>query len=429
MEQQLRDWWLFWLALFLCALWLLISPSAAWGAGPPLVALTEIHPQPSSGSEWVELYNPGESAIDLGNWSLWDVLSSPSLLVTFPTNTLLEPHALLQVTIPGAKLNNSGDGVVLKDPAGTVMDSLQYGQSTLGVSWHRLDLATTVLTAGSPNPGIWTGVSPSPSPSSLPTPTPTPSPSPTPVSSPSPSPTTYPPLILTELNACASETTPEWVELYNPTSDAVSLDAWSLVDATGNTHALSGEIPAQSWLVVTLTSSILNNSGDSIHLLTPTSEIISFATFGSCKSGTSFIVSDGGWVISSQPTPGAVNIVTNPNSSPTPTPSPSATVKPKSSASPSPAPVRTSSTQPTPGTTSAPRPSKSTTAPINHLPLISSVTTAPLPTPAIELFRPEPLRTTAPSPTLWGVILGGVVMISTNTAYLYVTFSTLPAVV
>ncbi len=64
----------------------------------------------------------------------------------------------------------------------------------------------------------------------------------------------------------------DWIELYNGSDTAVSLNGWYLRDtAVSNlkTFAATDEIPAGGWLVVPV-SSRLGNTGDTIELYSPT---------------------------------------------------------------------------------------------------------------------------------------------------------------
>ena len=58
-------------------------------------------------------------------------------------------------------------------------------------------------------------------------------------------------IIITEVlyDAPNSDTTEEWIELYNPTSSDISIDGWSIND-NYDSFALSGTIPAGGYLVL-----------------------------------------------------------------------------------------------------------------------------------------------------------------------------------
>jgi len=56
----------------------------------------------------------------------------------------------------------------------------------------------------------------------------------------------------------------EWIELYNPTNNTVSLTNWIIQDGVGTIKTLSGSIANNSYLVVNVSG--LNNDGDMIKL-------------------------------------------------------------------------------------------------------------------------------------------------------------------
>lgn len=89
--------------------------------------------------EWIELYNRGEEAVDLGGWQLVDAVSWQ-----FPEGTVLAPGGFLvvardadalralwpEVTIVGdfdGKLANDGERILLRDAVGNPVDGVRYG--------------------------------------------------------------------------------------------------------------------------------------------------------------------------------------------------------------------------------------------------------------------------------------------------------------
>lgn len=86
--------------------------------------LNEILVAPTDGTELVELFNTGSSAMDLTGGTLCDDRATSCLIATLEGT--IAPGGFAVVTITGSKLNNGGDKVILKDPAGTVIDELTY---------------------------------------------------------------------------------------------------------------------------------------------------------------------------------------------------------------------------------------------------------------------------------------------------------------
>ncbi len=122
------------------------------------VVLNEVMFNPVNGEpEWIELYNNSSYNVDLEEWSITDVLTTPSKSkiiykdYTFPSRTYLVVAKDSTIkdfhkTIPGklivssfANLNNDADGVVLKDSRGVTIDSLFYEKSWGGESGKSLE--------------------------------------------------------------------------------------------------------------------------------------------------------------------------------------------------------------------------------------------------------------------------------------------------
>ncbi|HUN21810.1 MAG TPA: lamin tail domain-containing protein, partial [Anaerolineales bacterium] len=85
--------------------------------------------------EWVELYNPGAVAIDIGGWTL----SEDANQFVFPSPTILNPGAFLIIdkdggataptgdfSLPTLGLSNSGDTITLTDATTAVVDTVSF---------------------------------------------------------------------------------------------------------------------------------------------------------------------------------------------------------------------------------------------------------------------------------------------------------------
>ncbi len=94
---------------------------ASYAAGT--LILSEIVSDPEDGVEWIEINNPGGEAVDTSDWSVRDATEKAT---TLPEEDLA-PGAYLVIEDPSGQLNNGGDTVELLDPAGNIIDSLEYG--------------------------------------------------------------------------------------------------------------------------------------------------------------------------------------------------------------------------------------------------------------------------------------------------------------
>lgn len=152
------------LAIFL----LLLTPNQARGQ----IIINEVFPAPKQGNEWIELYNPSNQEIDLEGWWLEDQLSSPTIIARIE-NEALPSLDYLVIELSSAKLNNSADGVVLKNPQAEIIDQMSYQKSESDLSWARNNSGIFELVFPTQNSiNIFPSPSPSPSPSSSPKPSP-----------------------------------------------------------------------------------------------------------------------------------------------------------------------------------------------------------------------------------------------------------------
>lgn len=239
--------------------------------------INEIYPAPSSGDwEWVELYNDQIDALSLQSYTVTDLAGNK---LKFDSATPL-PGGGYTLASASSVLNNSGDTVFLKDPAGQTVDVATYSAG--------LTADQTVARCPDGN-GIWQTVSlPTKNSSNAPaclalTPTATPIPSPTnppPTVTATPADPTVPPpsatatpvdnIYLSEVMVNPDAGGPEWVELYNANPTSVTLNNWYIDDAENggaSPKSFTLTLNPQDYASFTLTSSMFNNDGDAVRLL------------------------------------------------------------------------------------------------------------------------------------------------------------------
>ena len=90
------------------------------------ILINEVMPAPSSGPEWVELYNPSDTAIDVSGWRIDDDTPGGTQ-TTIAAGSVVPARGYLVVTLSSAILNNTGDSVTLIDPAGMIIDAVAFG--------------------------------------------------------------------------------------------------------------------------------------------------------------------------------------------------------------------------------------------------------------------------------------------------------------
>jgi len=274
----------------------------------------------NSSDEWIELYNPGQYAIDLSGWRLVSSDGSPDidlegsispggfyLLERSDDNTISDIPA--DNTYTGV-LGNSGETLHLLGPAGETVDTANIsggswpaGEAVTRASMERLGIipdspsawgtndgntinghdANGVSIRGSPKAAnsVWF-----PNPTATPTTTPSPTNSPTststsintPTSTLTPSltatftPTTHQPqsVVINEIawSGTSASTGDEWIELYNSGDQSVDLTDWVIVAADGTPNiTLSGTISASGYFLLERTddNTVSNIPADQIY--------------------------------------------------------------------------------------------------------------------------------------------------------------------
>lgn len=107
------------------------------------VVVNEILPAPSSGAEWVELYNTTAGALDIGNCQIDDIAGGGGAPFTIPAGTTIAANGFWTVDF-SSYFNNTGDDVRFLTDGGTVLDAYTFGATGSDLAWYRI-----------PNGGLW----------------------------------------------------------------------------------------------------------------------------------------------------------------------------------------------------------------------------------------------------------------------------------
>jgi len=113
-----------------------------WSGGSPSpgagLVINEVFPAPNKKQkhEWIELYNPGDTAVDIGGYQIDDIAGGGQSPYTIPAGTVV-PARGYWVWQTDSYFNNSGDDARLIKPDGTVADSYTYDGSAYDKSWYR----------------------------------------------------------------------------------------------------------------------------------------------------------------------------------------------------------------------------------------------------------------------------------------------------
>ena len=122
------------------------------------VVINEILPSPEgpdSEEEWIEIFNQNNFEADLSKWQIADTAGG-TFTYTLPVGTKISAQGFLVLPRPESKitLNNDEDGLLLIQPNGNVLDSVNYQKAPLGQSYNKTEngwVWSSVLTSGSVN--------------------------------------------------------------------------------------------------------------------------------------------------------------------------------------------------------------------------------------------------------------------------------------
>ena len=144
------------LALFCCTTLLTMEVSAQ-------VMINEVMARPVDGPEWVELYNRSSDAVHLSGWTLSDLRTTGQ----FKAGAVIDGGGYVVVAEDGdaiglqfpdlnvpilsltrwPRLNNGGDGLILRNATATLVDSIFYPAQEASISLERIDITV----AGDPD--------------------------------------------------------------------------------------------------------------------------------------------------------------------------------------------------------------------------------------------------------------------------------------
>lgn len=335
-----------------------------------LISQIQIGSELSIKDEFVELYNPTDSAVSLTGWRLVKKTKtlgaeSTPLVSSFAEGTIVGPHKFFLIThrteyrgavagdatYPASYYISNNNTVILLDKSGAPVDKVGFGEeakdfedapapnldddgkSLKRKGWEGGEMVDTDHNQNdfdppgpsSPRKSSYGGTYTPPAqenPSSTSTPE---------SSTPSGSGQAPPPLfnfqkgdlLINEFYPVADSGEKEWVEIINPRGGSVNLDGWTMEDSRTLIASLYGAITKYS--VWEITPARLNNDGDTVKLKSPNGQIIDIISYGKMTSSTLtpqageslarkvdafYTGSEADFVITETPTPGEKNVVT-----------------------------------------------------------------------------------------------------------------------
>ncbi len=211
------------------------------------VVINEIHYHPNDSTnqkEFIEIYNPDIKARNLSGYEF-----SEGICFKFPRATTIAPNEYIVIATDvsqyednayqvfqweKSKLDNDGENLILQNPIGAIIDSVQYND---GIPWalladgfgHSLELDYPLPT-DNVNPADWHASSPIDG---------TPG-----AQNSSPCINSTQEIVINEINYNSSDSpTPgDWIELYNPGSTSVDLSDWGFYDSENTFDIPAGTV-------------------------------------------------------------------------------------------------------------------------------------------------------------------------------------------
>lgn len=243
--------------------------------------ITAIYPAPlESESEWVEIKNNFSEEVDLSYYTLEDTTEKPQTL-----SGTLGSNKSTQITDLSFQLNNGGDAVTLKTIDGEVIDTLSYSASQSGVSVSKNTETEPEVILSESEPST---------------------------------PEKWPEFSEVLPNPEGADSSEEWIELYNPYNETLTLTGLQIDDEEGGSspYELQGTMPAKSYLLISVEDSdiTLNNTTDSVRLLGISDEVLWEIKYENPVEQESYALLSGAYLWTSTPTPNAANIYTSPES-------------------------------------------------------------------------------------------------------------------
>ena len=278
--------------LFFSPVFAAVGPQVEHGACNGDIRIKEFMPRPQmEGKEWVDIHNFGSTSINFNGWKIDDIEKGST-----PENIfgILEVNSCghFEFSTNKSKLNDSGgDSVRILDAEGVAVCVLDYKNAEKGLS---------ILLNGD----VWEFSE-------------TPSFSFCPVLEAEESEdveeeeVSYPDNIkITEFMPCPKKDEKEWVEIYNDNDEEVKLSDWKIDDKDGGSspQLFSAAIKKHKYVVIELSSSKLNNSGDDeVRLLNPDGEEVDKTSYKGCITEYSYALDGEEFRLTSKATPGEDN--------------------------------------------------------------------------------------------------------------------------
>lgn len=318
--------------------------------------ISEVLPNPSNGTEWVEIYNDNSFSVTLTNYGIDDMEdlgASPQLF-----STTIVANGYTTVDMSGSVFNNDSDFVRLLDENETEIKMFMYSSTSPNISWGLetpVTLGIYCLQTSSKKTTNNSCIEPTPTKTHTPTPTSSPTRTGTATPTSTITPTQASGIYISEILAITDSDNPkEWIEIYNDNDYAVNIVNWYVGDNSNHeAQVFTADLDPYRFAYVEFTSSRLNNDGDTSYLLDSQKNQIDSFTYTETKQGYSWGRKKDDFEVFCLQTPsknnfntecvpfGTSTLAPSPTHTPTKTPSQTKTPTPTRTATPSKSPSPT----------------------------------------------------------------------------------------
>jgi len=281
------------MTLLLLLIFLIFPNSASADTGHIVISEIQVYGQAAT-DEFVRLYNPTGSAIDISGWKLAKKTSSgteSNLVSSFPDGTTISANSYFLIThktdyqgnetanatYSGASYSIAANNtVILKNADGAVIDKVGFGTAAdyenapadnpeNGASIKRYnnedtgnnkkDFSAAAAQTAQKNSATSTATAQA----------------------------GYGDIVINEVMPNPAEEK-EWIEFFNATENDLDVSGWKVKDGRDGIYTLSGAIAAKSFLTIEVTNR-LNNSGDAIYLSDTNNYSIHQLAYGNWNDG------------------------------------------------------------------------------------------------------------------------------------------------
>lgn len=280
--------------------------TATYTVGAPSIVMNEVYSRGTvEEPDWVEIYNNSDVQVDISGYKIYDSggQSGAKEKKLIPEGTILAPRGFYVIVVDdesatGFGLSSGGEEIWFESASGSLVDNVafpaivdettSYGRMPDGSSTWQILATITKGTANDDTPGPVQSV-----------------------------------IKLNELYSNGSDFNPDWIEVYNTSSEQVDISGFKVYDSGGQAGSKPKKefpagtiIPANGFVVIVVDAEDesgfgLSSGGEKVWLENTASEVLDSVEFPALTAFESYgRFADGAatWKILGTVTPGAANV-------------------------------------------------------------------------------------------------------------------------